>query len=198
MTLQELRDDLHERFDVGMAPLARLLTRIGFNPNVITLLGLSLSIVAAILILGGSNLIAGLFWLAAGAFDLLDGAMARTQRILTTFGAFLDSTVDRISEGVLFAAIIYHFAETGEPFNASLTAVALLGSFLVSYTRARAETLGAQCKVGFFTRAERVLLLGLGLCLDLVQEVIYLLVIMTAVTTLQRILHARRQLSMRK
>ncbi len=194
MSLQELRDLLHDRFDAGMAPVARLLGRLGLLPNYITTFGLMLNIVAAGLVIYDALLMAGLLWLIAGGFDLLDGAMARTQKLPSAFGAFLDSTFDRISEGLLFAAIIYRFAEMGEALNACLTAIALSGSFLISYTRARAETLGVQCKVGLFTRAERVVLLGLGLCFGLVREVIYLLAVMAIITSAQRIRHTRTQL----
>jgi len=194
MSLQELRDLLHDRVDAGMAPVARLLVRLGLSPNHITTFGLMLNIVVAGLVIYDALLIAGLLWLIAGGFDLLDGAMSRTQKLPSAFGAFLDSTFDRISEGLLFAAIIFRFAELGEALNACLTAIALSGSFLISYTRARAETLGVACKVGLFTRAERVVLLGLGLCFGLVQEVIYLLAVMAIITSAQRIWHTRMQL----
>jgi CDP-diacylglycerol--glycerol-3-phosphate 3-phosphatidyltransferase len=106
----------------------------------------------------------------------------------------LDSTADRISEGVVFAAIAYHFAAHGQSVSAAVAVLALLGSLLVSYTRARAEGLGLQCKVGIVTRAERVVLVALGLMFGLLPESIYLLAALTAFSTTQRIVHTLRQL----
>jgi phosphatidylglycerophosphate synthase len=194
MSPQALRDLLHDKVDAAMAPVARRLVRLGLLPNHITTFGLVLNIAAAALVIYDALLLAGLLWLIAGGFDLLDGAMARTQKLPSAFGAFLDSTFDRVSEGLLFAAIIFRFAQMGEALNACFTAIALSGSFLISYTRARAETLGVACKVGLFTRAERVVLLGLGLGLGFVREVIYVLAVMAIITAAQRIRHTRAQL----
>ncbi len=194
MSIETLRDDLHDRIEQGLQPLIRVLARLGILPNQVTFAGAVLSLVTAGLIAAGWLFAAGLVWLAAGAMDLLDGALARSQDKATGSGAFLDSTLDRISEGVVFAAIAYYLAERGEPIAAGLTVLALLGSLAVSYTRARAEALGARCNVGLVTRAERVLLLALGLCLDLLPLVIYLLVVLTAITVGQRVRHTMRQL----
>ena len=139
-------------------------------------------------------MLAGAVWLVGSALDLVDGALARNQGQGTAGGAFLDSTLDRISEGALFAAITYHFAQAGDALAAALTAVALLGALLVSYTRARAEALGANCKVGIITRAERVVLLGLGLCFGLLEPAVYLLVALSAVSVAQRVHHSLREL----
>ncbi|MCC2663084.1 MAG: hypothetical protein K0S35_1006, partial [Geminicoccaceae bacterium] len=132
------------------------------------------------LIVDGQLLLAGAMYILAASLDLLDGVLARMGKMASRFGAFLDSTADRISEGVVFAAIAYHFAQHGQSVDAALTVLALLGSLLVSYTRARAEGLGLQCKVGIVTRAERVILIALGLMLGLLPEAIYLLVALTA------------------
>ena len=136
-----------------------------------------------------------LSWLAGSALDLIDGALARHQDKVTAAGAFLDSTFDRITEGALFVAIAYHFAQGGDALAAALTVVALLGALLVSYTRARAEALGANCKVGIVTRVERVLLLGLGLCFGLIEPAIYLLVALSAISVAQRVHHSLRELA---
>jgi CDP-diacylglycerol--glycerol-3-phosphate 3-phosphatidyltransferase len=102
--------------------------------------------------------------------------------------------VDRISEGVVFTAIAYHFASRGQSVDAALAVLALLGSVMVSYTRAMAEGLGLECKVGIMTRAERVLLVAFGLVSGLLPEAVYLLVALTAISAMQRIMHAFREL----
>ncbi len=189
MRIERFRGYCHERIEVALQPLAGWLTRRGLLPVQVTLAGSLFSLLAAGLIIADRLLPAGLVWLAAGLLDLLDGALARFQGTASASGAFLDSTLDRISEGVVFAAIVYHFAVRDDAEGAALTALALLGSLLISYTRARAESLGAQCKIGLITRAERVLLLTLGLCLDQMQAVILILVALTAFTVVQRIRH---------
>ncbi len=123
----------------------------------------------------------------------MDGTLARVTGRATKFGAFFDSTVDRISEGVVFAAITYRFAIDGESVLAAVVVLALLGSLLVSYVRARAEGLGGKCKVGLLTRAERVILLTLGLLFGLLEHTIVLLAVLTAVTVAQRIYYVARQ-----
>ncbi len=131
-------------------------------------------------------------FLVAGLCDLVDGALAQYQDNATRFGALLDSTLDRVSEGVVLAAITYHFAALGDSYYAALTTVALLGSVLVSYTRARAESLGATCTTGIATRSERVVLLVIGLCADMLAAAITLLVVVTALTTIQRLKQGRK------
>ena len=124
-------------------------------------MGILLNLITAWLIVDGQLLLAGPMYLLAGGLDLLDGVLARLAKMATRFGAFLDSTADRISEGVVFVAIAYHFASHGQSIEAAVAVLALLGSLLVSYTRARAEGLGLQCNVGIATRAERVVLVAL-------------------------------------
>jgi CDP-diacylglycerol--glycerol-3-phosphate 3-phosphatidyltransferase len=195
MYVEKLRENLHDRLERSLEPLARWLTGLRVLPNHVTTAGLGANLLAAGLIVADQLALAGVAWLLAGGLDLLDGALARSQGKATRFGAFLDSTVDRVSEGVVFSAIAYRFAVLDEPVNAALVVLALLGSLLVSYTRARTEALGARCKVGLVTRPERVLLLAVGLCLNLLPVVIYLLVSLTAVTVVQRIRHAFQELS---
>ena len=194
MNVEMLRSDLHDWIDRSLSPLNRLLTGLGIVPNQITVAAMLFSVASASLIVADNLAAAGILWLLGGALDLMDGALARLQDRITASGAFLDSTLDRISEGVVFAAIAYHLAESGGAADAGLVVLALLGSLLISYTRARAEGLGAQCKVGLVTRAERVLLLGFGLCFDQVRPVIYLLVVLTGFTVGQRIRHSFRSL----
>lgn len=192
--LEELRSVLHRRIGRGLDPVARALARLGVLPNQVTVAGAVLSLIAAGLIAGGRLLPAGLVWLAAAVLDLVDGVLARHGNRATSFGAFLDSTLDRVSEGVVLAAIAYRLAAHTQPAAAALVVLAMLGSVLVSYTRARAEALGAQCKVGVLTRAERVLIIGLGLCLDALIAAVWALVVLSLVTVVQRVLHIRQQL----
>jgi CDP-diacylglycerol--glycerol-3-phosphate 3-phosphatidyltransferase len=192
--MEAARDYLRKVLDQAVMPLASLLHWCRITPNQVSLGGILLNLVSAALILDGQLVLAGKVYLLAGSLDLLDGALARLAKQSSRFGAFLDSTADRISEGVVFAAIAYHFARHGLPVDAALTVLALLGSLLVSYTRARAEGLGLECKVGIVTRAERVVLIALGLLLGLLPAAIYLLVFLTGFSATQRIVHTLRQL----
>ena len=192
--LEHLRQALHHRFERALAPLAALLHRLGASADQISVTGFVLNVAAAALVVTGDLVAAGALYLFAGLLDLLDGVLARTGGRPTRFGAFLDSTLDRASEGVVFAAIAYRFAAEGSALDASIVVLALLGSFLVSYVRARAEGLGAECRVGIATRAERVVLVALGLLSGLLPEAIRVVALLTAVTVVQRIACARRGL----
>jgi CDP-diacylglycerol--glycerol-3-phosphate 3-phosphatidyltransferase len=192
--MEAVRDYLRRLLDRVFAPVVALLLWCHVTPNQVSLVGILLTFICAALIVDGQLALAGLVYLLAGSLDLLDGALARLAKMSSRFGAFLDSTADRISEGVVFAAIAYYFARHALPVDAAMTVLALLGSLLVSYTRARAEGLGLECKVGIVTRAERVVLIGLGLMLGLLPAAIYLLVALTAFSATQRILHTLRQL----
>ena len=194
MPLEMLRDRIHQSLDRHLLPLCRVLAGFGVRPNQITLTGTLLCLLGAVLVATDRLVLGGLIWLAGSVLDMLDGALARSQNQTSRGGAFLDSTLDRVSEGVLFTAIAYHFASQGAAAEAALTVVALLGAFLVSYTRARAEALGAECKVGIITRAERVVLLSLGLCLELVAPMIVLLALLGGIAVAQRIHHTLREL----
>ena len=155
------------------------------------------------LIVTGNLLAAGLVVLLAGFFDILDGALARGTNRATRFGAVLDSTLDRLAEAVLFFGILGLFLFTGEqPFlftsltqewSVLLVFVTLLGSFLVSYIRARAEALGLSCPVGFFTRTERVIVLALGLLLNQVTIALAIIALFSFITVSQRLLYVCQQ-----
>ncbi len=194
MPVERFRNRIHESIDRRLDPVTSVLARLGVRPNQITGAGTLICLTGAGFVLADRLVLGGAVWLVGSALDLVDGALARHQDKVTAGGAFLDSTLDRISEGALFAAIAYHFAQAGDALAAAFTAVALLGALLVSYTRARAEALGANCKVGIITRAERVLLLGLGLCFGLVEPAVYLLAGLSAVSVAQRVHHSLREL----
>ena len=193
--MEHLRDLIHGQLKRALTPLARLLIRVHVNANQVSITGVLLNIVVAGLVATDYLTFAGIVFLAAGFLDVLDGVIARLTKRESPFGAFLDSTLDRVSEGVVLSAVAYRFALEGNAVDAALVLLALLGSLLVSYTRARAEGLGAECKVGVATRAERVLLLAAGMITGLLALAVYLLIALSAITVSQRIARTFRQLA---
>jgi CDP-diacylglycerol--glycerol-3-phosphate 3-phosphatidyltransferase len=167
------------------------------TPNAISLTGLALCVVAAVLVWNEEWVLGGLAFIVGSVCDTLDGRYSRMSGKGTPFGAFLDSTLDRIEEGLVLTAVGAVFAAQGERLAAAATVLAVLASLMVSYTRARAEALGVECKVGFANRAVRVVILSAGLVLaDLgaLEPAVYVLAALSSVTVLQRIFHVRRQL----
>ena len=146
-------------------PLVPFLKRRHITPTTLTWIGFAISLGAAALIATGHLLPAGFVVLVSGFFDMLDGALARHTDQITRFGAVLDSTLDRVSEAVLLLGIlIFYLSFDSQPtIGILVTGLALIGSPLVSYVRAKAETIGLECKIGLFTRAERVIVLTVGL-----------------------------------
>ncbi len=174
-------------------PVLRLLAAAGVSPNLVTLAGFGLSLGAGLFVLAGHKVPAGLvFWLG-GLTDLLDGGLARLTGKTTRFGAFLDSTLDRLSEAAVLGALALVFARGGDEAGVGLAFGAAVFGLLTSYVRARAEGLGLKASVGLADRGVRVALLGAGLILGPVREVLGLLTLLGALTTLQRILYVRRQ-----
>ena len=192
--LERLREALRGWIEAGLNPLATGLRFLGVSANHVSCAGFALCVVSAGLIVADQPAAAGMVFLVAGISDLMDGMLARSAGAPTRFGAFLDSTVDRASEGVVFTAISYLFARDGAALDAAITVVALFGSFLVSYTRSRAGELGVACTVGIATRAERVSLIVFGLIVGLLAEAVYLVAILAVVTTLQRVVYIQRAL----
>src|SRR5215203_6693163 len=173
------------------------------TPNAISMVGLVGNLAAAALIWQGYYFLGGLAFILGSVMDTLDGRYARVSGKGTLFGAFLDSTLDRVEEGVVLTAVAYRFAESDHEFAAAMCVVVVLGSLMVSYTRARAEALGVECKVGLATRAVRVVILSAGLVFakgaglgdfGLLEPAIYVMAALTLFTTLQRVLHVRKQL----
>ncbi len=179
-------------------PLIELIARSGISPNALTALGAMLNAAAGALIALGYPLIGGLLMtLIAMPLDALDGGVARKLGKQSTFGALFDSTLDRLAEAAILAGVGAFFATRQETIFVLLAFAALSGSFLVSYTRARAEGLGLNCQVGLFSRFGRFLLLALGLLLHPVwSHSIHVMVIALAAlsffTTLERVLHVRQ------
>ena len=202
---------LHKRVQEGYTTGARTLasrsvtslaqTRV--TPNALTTAGVTLCIAAAVLVPFENRNQLVFYWVAAVVFvvgsilDILDGALARAGGKSTPFGAFLDSTTDRVGEGAMLAAIALVFARAGNDTAVVFTVVAVAGSFLVPYVRAKAEALGLRGDVGLGSRAERVVVITAGLVLapwGALQWAIYLLAATSLITVLQRVLHVRKQL----
>ena len=176
-----------------LAPIADLLARLKVSPNTVTILGfLGCGIVGATLAFGYPRL-AGLFLIIFGPLDAIDGLLARRSGQQTKFGAFLDSTLDRYSEIVIFAGLLYHLYQQGQFEPIFLLFLTLAGSLMVSYTRARAEALGFECKIGILTRFERLLILTIALLTGWILPVLALLAVFTNFTALQRVIHVWRQ-----
>lgn len=173
------------------------------TPNAISLTGFVLNVAAAVLILERLFFLAGVAFIVGSIMDTLDGRYSRMSGKGTQFGAFLDSTLDRIEEGVVLAAVAWYFADIGDSVAAAMCVVAVLGSLMVSYTRARAEALGIECKVGIATRPVRVVILSIGLVFakgagtgdfELLAPAVYVLAGLTAFTALQRVWHVRGEM----
>ena len=173
------------------------------TPNAISMTGLVLNLLAAGLVVAEHFVLGGVAFIVGSIMDTLDGRYSRMSGKGTLFGAFLDSTLDRIEEGIVLAAVAYYFAENGDSVAAAACVVTVLGSLMVSYTRARAEALGVECKVGLATRPVRVVILSIGLVfgaeelidgVELLEPAVYTLAVLTAFTVVQRVWHVRGEL----
>ncbi len=173
------------------------------TPNAISLTGFALNLAAAGLIVGREFFLAGIAFIVGSVMDTLDGRYSRMSGKGTPFGAFLDSTLDRLEEGIVLVAVGAYFASRHNQVAVAAVVAAVLGSLMVSYTRARAEALGIDCKVGLATRPVRVVILSIGLVFakgaslghfELLEPAVYVLAALTVFTTIQRIVHVRSQL----
>ncbi len=196
MNRADLRSLLTSRVE---QPIARTLARLGLSPNAITLIGMLGAVAAGILASQGLLLAAGAATLMAGVLDLFDGSVARLTGTKSKFGALLDSTADRVSEAAVLVGLAVYYAGEGSLAGVALSCAAMAGSMMVSYVRARAGALNVDCEVGVFTRPERVAAMGVGLIAGQWAGVVLLVVVgataaLTAVTTVQRVLHVRREL----
>ena len=198
MTASVSKTNLHQIVRDRVQPLVRVLDAAGFSPTFLTFVGLFLNFGAAAIVWKRHLFWGGLAYLVASAFDMLDGALARRQNRVSLLGAFLDSTFDRLSETALFLALLHdlRISEYNLPWLPELLLLALAGSLITSYARARAEGLGGECKVGWLERPERIVLLSVGLMLGRTATgfVIFALCILTWVTVVQRIAYVARTL----
>lgn len=189
-------------------PIANFLLKLGVSANTITLSGLFVAIASSYLLANGQLTSGGIVLLISGFFDMLDGALARLSNKSTSFGALLDSMVDRISEGAILFGLLIFFITTSSKYDSAfenivgpgLVYLALLNSYLVSYARSRVEGLGYTTKVGIMTRPERVIVLVVGIIvgglwwLPAISVSLGLIVILSAITTIHRILDSRKSL----
>jgi soluble lytic murein transglycosylase len=173
-------------------PVGLLLFRLNLRPNHLTLCGLGVSLLAAACFVAGRTRTAGVLLILAGLFDFFDGSLARASGQVTPFGAFLDSVIDRYSDLVVLLGIVVLFARTPHARGAVIAMAGLVGSVMVSYTKARAESIGVECTVGVMERPERMICLIAGALLDLLEPALWVLAILANVTALQRIAFTRR------
>ncbi len=192
--MKPLREAIYTSLGKSVTPLGSALKRSGLTPNHVTIAGVTISIVASLIVMTGNLLLAGVVWFLGSAMDLVDGAMARNEKLTSPYGSFLDSTTDRISDGTMFTGLVFYFAMIGETVNAAIAAFALMAGFLTSYSRAKAESLGVHCKGGLVTRGERVFVIGIGLLFDQMIPALYILVVLSTITVGQRIVEAKQQL----
>ena len=176
------------------APLSLLARRIPFSPNALTVTGFLITTAAAF-ILPHNIRIGGLLILVGGAFDMFDGIVARTNGKATKFGAFLDSVLDRYSDAFIFLSLSYYLAAKGDHTGAFLSLGTLVGAFLISYARARAEGIGESCHTGIMERPERLILLIFATQTGWVVPVLWIMIILTHVTAAQRIFYVRKRLN---
>jgi len=168
-------------------PIVNILARLGVTPNMLTAAGVLGNIVAAVFAARGDFLPAGIIVLAASSLDFLDGALARATGRVTDFGSVFDSVMDRVSEAAILFGLLVYFSDRGGRTEELLAFAAVVGSFLVSYVRARAEIIGLSLREGLFTRAERVLVLSGGLIIDQVTPMLWILAILAGATAAQRL-----------
>jgi len=174
-------------------PIARVLERLGLHPNTVTILGFVFNVIAGIVLSTGRLVLGGVLLLLASSVDSLDGALAHVSGTKSRFGAFLDSTLDRVSEGALFFGLLVSFLSQGLTLEVYLVFLILLGSVMVSYARARAEGVGYECKVGILTRFERIIVLGFALITGWVRPVLILMAALVWITVLQRVFYVYKE-----
>lgn len=186
-------EQMRERFKGILDPIGAFLNRLGLMPNTMTILGLVGNTIGAIFLAQGNMTLGGILILAMGPVDALDGTMARLRGESSKFGSFVDSVTDRYSELVIFGGLFLFYVQQGNWWAALLTYAASAGAVLVSYVRARAQSLGYDTKVGLLTRMERYLVLAPALVLNIPLIGLGIIAVLANLTAFQRILDIRRQ-----
>ncbi len=176
-------------FDV----IVRGLAESGVNPNLLTFTGFAINLFAAYLFAYGYFRWAGLTIILAAIFDLTDGPVARLSRRVTSFGGFFDSVLDRYSDLCLLIGLLVFYGRVNRFWYVTLVAVAMIGSVMTSYTRARAENLIPSCKVGFLERPERVVLIIIGALFDRMAPVLWVIVVLSNLTVIHRVIHTYQE-----
>jgi CDP-diacylglycerol--glycerol-3-phosphate 3-phosphatidyltransferase len=189
MTLTDLT---RQWFGGVLEPVARVVGRTGISPNAVTLIGTLLNLGVACVLARGHLRIGGILVPLVSLFDALDGTLARLTGKRSRFGAFLDSTMDRFSEAILYLGLLFYYTRFGARQEILLIYATIVGSLMVSYARARAEGLGLDCKVGLLTRLERIVILTVALILNQMTIALWVLAILTNFTALQRMYHVWR------
>lgn len=187
MATQAKKPTLKSWIDRGLRPLTRILVKADISPNAVTMAGVLVSFLVPYALLREQWIVAALWLFASGFFDVLDGSMARNEKKGTAFGAFWDSTLDRLGEAVVFGGLILYYDRHQDENGMLLAFGVLVLSFLVSYTRARAEGLGIDCEVGVLPRPGRILLLIAGLLFQQLTLVLWVVGVLSLVTVGQRI-----------
>ena len=177
-------------------PLSQIAKKIPLNPNSLTIIGFLITVVAA-LVIPKSIRLGGILILIGGIFDALDGVVARTRGNATKFGAFLDSVLDRYSDAFLFLAIAWYLIERNSFTGSLLSLGTLVGAFLISYARARAEGLGESCQKGIMERPERIILLALAAITGWLIPILWIMIVLTHITVFQRIYHVWKTMNKR-
>src|SRR5712691_1142589 len=172
-------------------PVGHLLLRLHLRPNHLTVCGLGVSVAAAVAFASGRTRLAGVLLVLAGLFDYFDGSLARASGQVTPFGGFLDSVIDRYSDLVVLLGMVLLFVRAGNGRGIAITMVALIGTVMVSYTKARAESIGVACNVGFMERPERMICMIAGAVLDLLEPALWVLALLTNATAVHRIVFTR-------
>ncbi len=188
-----LTDQMRVRFKGFLDPVGAFLNGLGLMPNTITILGLLGNTLGAFFLAQGQMTLGGLLILLMGPVDALDGTMARLRSEPSDFGAFVDSVTDRYSELVIFAGLLFYYSQQGDWLATLITFAAAAGSVLVSYVRARAQSLGYETKVGVLTRMERYLVLAPALVINLPLIGLWIIAVFANFTAVQRIVDVRRQ-----
>jgi CDP-diacylglycerol--glycerol-3-phosphate 3-phosphatidyltransferase len=189
-----IKSKFGDRVDGTVHVVFPFLFRRRLNPNLLTVVGTLVSLLAAVAFAAGEFVLAGVLILAGGFFDLVDGVVARHHGISTRFGAFLDSTLDRLVDMALLVGLAVHYATVGQPGNVLLAGVALVAGVMVSYSKARAELFVPKFDVGFFERAERVVVIAAGAVFGFMEIALWIVAIGSTATVIQRFTRAYREM----
>ncbi len=179
-------------------PVARALLRARVRPNHLTVVGLGVSILAAFALAQGRLRTGALLLALAGLFDFFDGSLARLANRVSAFGAFLDSVVDRYSDLVVLLGVVLYYHRAADTQGVLLTMITMVGTIMISYTKARAQSIGLACEIGLMERPERLIVLIAGATFNVLTPAVIVLAVLTNVTALQRILYTRRAASARE
>lgn len=191
-----LKAKIGDQLDPFLVNTSRLLQRVGLTPNMLTVIGLALNFLAAWALAVGEWLQGCSLIILAGFFDILDGAVARNLKEETAFGSFLDSVLDRYSDLSLLVGLLLYYSQEKLVLYQVLVGMAIMGTALVPYTRARAEIIIPKCNVGWLERPERILLIFLGAAIPSIMTiVVWILAIFTNLTVIQRIFYTRREIA---